>query len=192
MPHGIVLLTSPRNNNSCYLLFEQPSSGHFHATPFVSSYLWFPSYDLSAFTKSTHCRFSPKIRRNYAPSSSSSYLHSWCIPHNLLSVTKSPVWRLSSRILQAISHSSDHPKALKIFYCRNGVQYMYCTPLSAVHDDWGPLEACHRDGSLAVLFPLWLERLEALLEVVPSPHKSSSGFTTWVGSGPLSMLQADW
>ena len=33
MPHGIVLLTSPRNNNSCYLLFEQPSSFHFHATP---------------------------------------------------------------------------------------------------------------------------------------------------------------
>ena len=54
-------------------------------------------------------------------SSSSSHLYSWCIPHNLLSVTKSPVWRLSSRILQAISYSSDLPKALKIFYCRNGV-----------------------------------------------------------------------
>ena len=57
---------------------------------------------------------------------------------------------------------------------------------------WGLLEACHRDSSLAVLFPLWLERLEALLEVVPSPYKSSSGFTTWVGSGLLSVLQADW
>ena len=56
-----------------------------------------------------------------ASSCSSSYLHSWCIPHNLLSVAKSPVWRLSSRILQAISYSSDHPKTLKIFYCRNGV-----------------------------------------------------------------------
>ena len=57
---------------------------------------------------------------------------------------------------------------------------------------WGLLEACHRDGSLAVLFPLWLERLLALLEVVPSTYKSSSGFTTWVGSGLLSVLQADW
>ena len=64
MPHGIVLLTSLKNNNSCYLLFEQPSSGHFHATPRISSYLWFPSHDLLAFAKSTHCHFSPKIRRN--------------------------------------------------------------------------------------------------------------------------------
>ena len=64
-----------------------------------------------------------------------------------------------------------------------------CLPLTYA---WGLLEVCHRDGSLAVLFPLWLERLEALLEVVPSPYKSSSGFTTWVGSGPLSVLQADW
>ena len=48
------------------------------------------------------------------------------------------------------------------------------------------LGACHRDGSLAVLFPLWLERLETLLEVVPSLYKSSSGFTTSVGSGLLS------
>ena len=53
MPHGIILLTSPRNNDSCYLLFEQPFSGHFHATPCVSSYLWFPSHDLLAFTKSS-------------------------------------------------------------------------------------------------------------------------------------------
>ena len=52
MPHGIILLTSPRNNNSCYLLFEQPYSGHFHITPCVSSYLWVPSHDLLAFTKS--------------------------------------------------------------------------------------------------------------------------------------------
>ena len=29
MPHSVVLLTSPKNNNSCYPLFEQPSSGHF-------------------------------------------------------------------------------------------------------------------------------------------------------------------
>ena len=54
---------------------------------------------------------------------------------------------------------------------------------------WGPLEVCHRDSSLAVLFPLWLE---TLLEVVPSPYKGSSSFTTWVGSGLLSVLQADW
>ena len=33
---------------------------------------------------------------------------------------------------------------------------------------WGLLGACHRDDSLAVLFPLWLERLETLLEVAPS------------------------
>ena len=33
---------------------------------------------------------------------------------------------------------------------------------------WGLLGACHRDGSLAVLFPLWLKRMETLLEVAPS------------------------
>ena len=116
IPHGIILLASPRNNNSCYLLFEKPPSGYFHATLCVSSYLWLPSHDLLAFTKSTHCHFSLRSEETNGFSSSSSYLHSWCIPHNLLSVTKSP-----SRILQAISYSSDHPKALKIFYCRNGV-----------------------------------------------------------------------
>ena len=52
MPHGIVLLATLKNNDNCYLLFEQLSSGHFHATPCVSSYLWFPSHDLLALTKS--------------------------------------------------------------------------------------------------------------------------------------------
>ena len=33
---------------------------------------------------------------------------------------------------------------------------------------WGLLGVCHRDGSLAVLSPLWLERMETLLEVVPA------------------------
>ena len=51
MLHGVVLHTSPKNNNSCYLLFEQPSSGHFHATPCVSSYLCSPSHDFLASTK---------------------------------------------------------------------------------------------------------------------------------------------
>ena len=113
--------TSPRNNNSWYLPFEQPSSGHFHSTPCVSSYLWFPSHDLLAFTKSTTVTSHLRSEGTNASSSSSSYLYSWCIPYNLLTVTKSPVWRLSSRILKAISYSSDHPKAQKIFYCRNGV-----------------------------------------------------------------------
>ena len=76
MPHGIILLTSPRNNNSCYLLFQQLSSGHFHATPCILSYLWFPSHDLLAFTKSTHCHFFPRSEGTNAYSSSSSYLHS--------------------------------------------------------------------------------------------------------------------
>ena len=49
---------------------------------------------------------------------------------------------------------------------------------------WSLLGACHRDSTLAVLSPLWLERLET--EVVPSLYKSSSGITTWVGSGLLS------
>ena len=40
-----------------------------------------------------------------------------------------------------------------------------CLPLTFA---WGLLGACHRDSSLAVLFPLWLERLETLLEVAPS------------------------
>ena len=60
MPHGIIFITSPKNNNSCYLLFEQPSSGHFYTTPCISSYLCFPSHDFLASTKSTHCHFSPK------------------------------------------------------------------------------------------------------------------------------------
>ena len=67
--------------------------------------------------KSSHCYFSPWSEGTNASSSSSSCLHSWCIPHNLRFVTKSPVWRLSSRI----PYSSDHPKNSEDFYCRNGV-----------------------------------------------------------------------
>ena len=62
MPHGIILLTSPRNNDSCNLLFEQPFSSHFHTTPCISSYLWLLSHDLLAFTKSSHCHFSPRSK----------------------------------------------------------------------------------------------------------------------------------
>ena len=40
MPHGVVLLTSPKNNNSCYLLFEQPASHLFQATPCTSPLLY--------------------------------------------------------------------------------------------------------------------------------------------------------
>ena len=90
----IVLLTTLKNNDNCYLLFEQPSSGHFHATSCVSSYLWFPSHDLLARTKSTHCHFSARLEGTNASYSSSSYLHSWCAPQNLCFVTKSPVCRL--------------------------------------------------------------------------------------------------
>ena len=39
MPHGIALLATPKNGNSYYLLFEQPSSRHFHAISCVSSSL---------------------------------------------------------------------------------------------------------------------------------------------------------
>ena len=115
MPHGITLLATLKNGNNYYLLFEQPSSCRFHATSCVSSYLCSPSHELFASTKSTRCYFS-KRSEGTNPSSSSSYcLHSWCIPHNLRFVTKLPVWRLSSRILQAFSYSSDHPRTLKIF-----------------------------------------------------------------------------
>ena len=115
MPHGVTLLATPRNNDNCCLLFEQLSSGHFHATPCVSSNLYSSSHDLLASTKSTHRHFSPRPEGTDASSSSSSCLHSWCIPHNLCFVTKSPVWILWSRILQAFSYSSDHPRTLKIF-----------------------------------------------------------------------------
>ena len=90
-------------------------SCRFHATPCASSFLCSPSHDFLASTKSTRCYFSPRSKGTNASSSSSSCLHSWCIPHNFCFVTKSPVWRLSSRILQALSYSSDHPKTLKIF-----------------------------------------------------------------------------
>ena len=38
-PHGIILLNSPKNNNRCYLLFEQPASHLFQSTPCTSSLL---------------------------------------------------------------------------------------------------------------------------------------------------------
>ena len=112
MPHGITLLTSPRNNDSCYLLFEQPSSDHFHAAPGASSYLWFPSHDLLALTKSTHSHFSSRLKGTNASSSSSSYLYSWCSPHNSRFVTKSPVWN-SHHECRKLSYSSFW--TLKIF-----------------------------------------------------------------------------
>ena len=118
MPHSIVLLATLKNNDNCYLLFEQPSSCHFHATPCISCYLWFPSYDLLALTKSTHCHFSPRSEGTNASSSSSSYLHSWCSSHNPCFVTMSPVCRLSSRIPQALILIILNSE---IFYCRNGV-----------------------------------------------------------------------
>ena len=37
MRRAALFLTSPRNNDSCYLLFEQPFSGNFHTTPCSSS-----------------------------------------------------------------------------------------------------------------------------------------------------------
>ena len=40
MPHFIVLFASPKNNNSCYLLFEQPASHPFQAAPCTSSLLY--------------------------------------------------------------------------------------------------------------------------------------------------------
>ena len=39
MPHGITLI-SPKNNNSCYLLSEQPASHLLQATPCTSSLLY--------------------------------------------------------------------------------------------------------------------------------------------------------
>ena len=53
MPHGITLLATPKNGNNYLLLFEQPSSGLFHATSYVSSYLCSHSHDFLASTKST-------------------------------------------------------------------------------------------------------------------------------------------
>ena len=96
---------------------------------FNSHYLIFmPEFDfwpgialppLAHLTKSAApsqgCSTNSPTRQQTHYSSSDSYLHSWCMPHNLRFVTKSPVWRLSSRILQAFSYSSDHPKTLKIF-----------------------------------------------------------------------------
>ena len=144
MPHGIVLLTSPKNNNSCYLLFEQPSSGHFHATC-ASSYLCSPSRNLLASTKSTHCHLSPRSEETNASSSSSSCLHSWCSPHNLGFVTKSPVCRLSSRIPQALSYSSDHPSS-ENFYCRNGV-----LATNIISTDSAPHQRCQHPTKGALL-----------------------------------------
>ena len=120
MPHGITLLTSPRNNDSCYLLFEQPFSGHFQATPCASSYLWFPSHDLLALTKSTHCHFSSRLKGTNASSSSSSYLHSWCSPHDSRSVTKSPLWNSHHECLK-LPYSVLIILNSEVFYCRNRV-----------------------------------------------------------------------
>ena len=77
-----------QEQRNCYLLFEQPSSGHVHTTPCVSSYLWFASHDLLAFTKSTHCHFSHRSEGTNASSSASSYHRSSSPSHDFLSVTK--------------------------------------------------------------------------------------------------------
>ena len=53
MPHGIILLISLMNNN-CYLLFEQPSSHHSHATSRASLSLASSSHNLHTLTKSLH------------------------------------------------------------------------------------------------------------------------------------------
>ena len=98
-------------------LLVATSTQHLASHPTSGSLLTTSSPLPSTLTVTSHLR----SEGTNAFSSSSSYLHSWCIPHNLHSVTKSPVWRLSLWILQAISYSSDHPKPLKIFYCRNEV-----------------------------------------------------------------------
>ena len=54
-----------------------------------------------ANTSSRVLYFSPRSKVTNTSFSSSSCLHSWCIPHNLRFVTKSPVWKLSSWILQS-------------------------------------------------------------------------------------------
>ena len=76
MPHDIILLATPKNSNNYQLLFEQPSSGYFHATPCISSDLWSPSHDLlaspSLLTVTSHQR---SVGIN-ASSSCSSCLHS--------------------------------------------------------------------------------------------------------------------
>ena len=121
LPHDITLLTSHRNNDCCYLLFEQPFSGHLHATPCASSYLWFPSHYILALTKSTHCHFSSRLKGTNASSSSSSYLHSWCSPHDSRLVTKWPVWNSHHECLK-LSYSSFW--TLKFFIA----EMEYCSP----------------------------------------------------------------
>ena len=108
-----------KKNNSCYLLFEQPSSGHFHATPFVSSYLCSPSRDLLASTKSTHCYFSPRSE-GLMPllalliSIRDALLTTYTPLPSHLSVG-------SHHEYLKLSHTHQIILISEIFYCRNGV-----------------------------------------------------------------------
>ena len=54
MPHGIILLTSLKNNDNCYLLFKQPPSHHSHATSCASLSIASSSHNFHTLTKSLH------------------------------------------------------------------------------------------------------------------------------------------
>ena len=52
--HGTILHTSLKNNNNCYLLLEQPSSHHSHATSCASLSVASSSHNFHTLTKSLH------------------------------------------------------------------------------------------------------------------------------------------
>ena len=121
MPHGIILLTSHKNNNCCYLLFEQPASHHFHATPCVSSYLCFPSHNFLASTKSTRST-SHQDQKGLTPllallldSIRDAFLKTYALLPNHLSEDSHHEYLKLSHTHQIILNFED-------FYCRNGVQ----------------------------------------------------------------------
>ena len=79
-----------------------------------------PSHDFLASTKSSRCYFPPRSEGTNATSSSSSCLHSWCIPHNYACYQLTCLNTLikntsSSLILIRSSQNSEE------FYCRNGI-----------------------------------------------------------------------
>ena len=109
MPHGVILLTSPKNNNSDICsssnLLVATFMQHLASRPTSALLLTTSSPLPSPLTVTSHPN-----QKGLTPLLALLLLHSWCFPHNLHFVTKSPVCRLSSRMPQALSYLSDHPR----------------------------------------------------------------------------------
>ena len=84
MPHSIVLLATLKNNDNCYLLFEQPYSHYSHATSCASLSLASSSHNLHTVTKSLHSETFYAKNQLLAKNSISSNANALLAPHSHL------------------------------------------------------------------------------------------------------------